>query len=66
MLAQLLGERRAVLVDLLAGPRAQGVFDPVIVPCPMSVGGAVIVCSILFKDYAFLGASAHKNVPLAG
>ena len=53
-----------------AGPLAQGVLDPVIIPCPMSM---VLVprpgCSglfVLFKDMHFLGTSAHESVPLAG
>ena len=49
------------------GPCAQGVLDPVIVPCPMSLGCSGLIDSIvLFKDNAFLGTSAHESVPLAG
>ena len=50
-----------------AGPCAQGVLDPVIVPCPMSHGCSGLIDSIvLFKDNAFLGTSAHESVTLAG
>ena len=47
-----------------AGPCAQGVSDPVIVPRPMSQGRPGLFVRI--KDYAFLRASAHESVPLAG
>ena len=47
-----------------AGPCAQGVLDPVMIPCPMSLGCAVLF--VLFKDNAFLGTSAHESVLLAG
>ena len=47
-----------------AGPCAQGVLDPVIILCPMSLGCAVLI--VLIKDNAFLGTSAHESVPLAG
>ena len=47
-----------------AGPLAQGVLDPVIIPCPMSLGCAVLI--VLFKDNAFLGTSAHESVLTAG
>ena len=46
-----------------AGPCAQGVLDPVIVPRPMSLGCTGLIDSIvLFKDNAFLGTSAHESV----
>ena len=47
-----------------AGPCAQGVLDPLIVPRPMSLGRPGLF--VLIKDYAFLRASAHESVPLAG
>ena len=47
-----------------AGPCAQGVLDPVIVPRPMSHGRSVLFD--LFEDNAFIGTSAHESVPLAG
>ena len=47
-----------------AGPCAQGVFDTVIVPRPMSLGRPGLF--VLIKDNAFLGASAHESVPPAG
>ena len=51
--------------DEFAGPLAQGVLDPVIVPCPMSHGCAGLIDSIvLLKDNAFLGTSAHESVLL--
>ena len=43
-----------------AGPCAQGVLDPVMIPCPMSLGCYVLF--VLFKDNAFLGTSAHESV----
>ena len=50
-----------------AWPCAQGVLDPLIVPCPMSLGCSGLIDSIvLFKDNAFLGTSAHESVPLVG
>ena len=48
----------------LAGPCAQGVLDPVIVPRPMSQGRPGFF--VLIKGYAFLRASAHESVTLAG
>ena len=57
-------DRLVSLSFKFAGPCAQGVLDPVIVPCPMSLGCAVLF--VLIKDYAFLRASAHESVPLAG
>ena len=51
----------------LAGTRAQGMLDLVMVPCPMSLGCAGLTDSlVLFKDNAFLGTSAHESVTLAG
>ena len=51
----------------IAGPCAQGVLDPVIVPRPMSHCCAGLIDSIvLFKDNAFLGTSAHESVTPAG
>ena len=51
----------------IAGPCAQGVLDPVIVPCPMSLGCAGLIDPIIiFKDNAFLGTSAHESVAPAG
>ena len=47
-----------------AGPCAQGMLDPAIVPHPMSVGRPGLF--VLFKDNAFLRASAHESVPLVG
>ena len=47
-----------------AGPCAQGVLDPVIVPRPMSMGRPGLF--VLIKDYAFLRASAHESVLPAG
>ena len=47
-----------------AGPRAQGVLDPLIVPRPMSLGRPGLF--VLIKDNAFLGTLAHKSVTLAG
>ena len=50
-----------------AGPCAQGVLDTVIVPCPMSLGCTGLIDStVLFKDNAFLGTSAHESVTLVG
>ena len=50
-----------------AGPCAQGVLDSVIAPCPLSPGCAGLIDSIVqFKDYAFLGTSAHESVATAG
>ena len=49
-----------------AGPCAQGVLDPLIVPRPMSQGcdGLFWLKNLLI--WAFLGTSAHESVPLAG
>ena len=47
-----------------AGPCAQGVLDPLIVPRPMSLGRPGLF--VLIKDYAFLRASAHESVLTAG
>ena len=47
-----------------AGPCAQGVLDPLMIPCPMSLGCAGLF--VLFKDNAFLGTSAHESVITAG
>ena len=49
-----------------AGPCAQGVLDPIIVPRPMSQGcdGLFWLKNLLI--WAFLGTSAHESVPLAG
>ena len=53
--------------DKFAGPCAQGVLDPVIVPRPMSLGCTGWIDSIvLFEDNAFLGTSAHESVPHVG
>ena len=49
---------------MVTGPCAQGVLDPVIIPCPVSLGCAVLFS--LSKDSAFLGTSAHESVPPAG
>ena len=50
-----------------AGPCAQGVLDPVMIPCPMSLGCAVLFCSIgYFLIRSFLGALDPKSVLLAG
>ena len=53
-------------IHKFAGPCAQGVLDPVMIPCPISQG-----CDRLFwlKNlliWAFLGTSAHESVPLVG
>ena len=46
---------------------SQGVLDPLIVPCPMSLGCAGSIDAIvLFKENAFLRTSAHESVPLVG
>ena len=49
-----------------AGPCAQGVLDPVMIPCPMSQGcdGLFWLKNLLI--WAFLGTSAHESVPLVG
>ena len=47
-----------------AGPLAQGVLDPVLVPCPMS--WAVLDCLFYSKIMHFLGTSADESVPPAG
>ena len=47
-----------------AGPCAQGMLDPLIVPRPMSLGRPGLF--VLIKDYAFLRASAHESVITAG
>ena len=39
-------------------------LDPLIIPRPMSLGRPGLF--VLIKDYAFLRASAHESVPLAG
>ena len=37
--------------------------DPVMIPCPMSLGCSGLIDSIvLFKENAFLGTSAHESV----
>ena len=52
---------------MFAGPCAQGVLDPIIVPRPMPLGCAGLIDPIVqFKDNAFLRTSAHESVPLAG
>ena len=49
-----------------AGPCAQGVLDPLMIPRPMSHGCAGLIDPIVqFKDNAFLGTSAHESVPPA-
>ena len=52
------------MIPKFAGPCAQSVLDPVIVPCPMSLGCSVLF--VLIKDNAFLGTSTHESVTLAG
>ena len=52
------------MIYQFAGPCAQGVLDPAIVPCFMSLGCAAL--SVPFKDNAFLGTSAHESVLFAG
>ena len=47
-----------------AGPCAQGVLDPIIVPRPMSMGRPGLF--VLIKDNAFLRTSAHESVFPAG
>ena len=45
----------------IVGPCVQGVLDPVIVPCPMSLGCAGLTDPIVqFKANAFPGTSAHE------
>ena len=53
--------------EKFAGACTQGVLDPVMILCPMSLGCAGLIDSIvLFKDNAFLGTSAHESVTSAG
>ena len=56
----------AKIHNKFAGPCAQGMLDSVMIPGPMSLGCAGLIDPIVrFKDYAFLGTSAHESVPLA-
>ena len=49
-----------------AGPCAQGVLDPVIVPRPMSQGRDGLFWLKNLLIWAFLGTSAHESVPPVG
>ena len=47
-----------------AGPSAQDLLDPVMIPCPRSRGCAGVIDPLVqVKDYAFSGASVFESVP---
>ena len=56
------------MIDVIefAGPCAQGVLDTVIVPCPMSLGCAVLIGPIVYSEIMqWIGGVRSTHRPLS-